>query len=100
MALTYVLVLAMLLASALCGQATLRIVQGRAWTWTAPATGFALLLAVATATIRLPGHGITTAAALGAVVLGSAALVRLHGLLRLLPAAPSVIAILSFVSLP
>ncbi len=71
--------------SALCGQAVFAACGRRTWSRLAPAVGLATLLAVAWATVRLPGRG--TAAALTLVVFGTAAALVLRGRLVDLPRA-------------
>jgi hypothetical protein len=100
MALAFAVALITLLASTACGQALLRLVDGRAWAWTAPVTGFALLLTTATATVRLPGRGITAAIALGLIVVASLAVLRGRVARQMALPAPTTVAVLFLVSLP
>jgi hypothetical protein len=72
----------------------------RTWGWTAPALGLAVLVIVATATIRLPGHGITAAVFIGGVVVAAAALVRDRLSLEPLAVAPTALVVLAIASLP
>ncbi len=66
-------------ASILVGEAVARLLGTERWQGWAPAVGLALLLALALAVVKLPGHGTTGAVALGVVVVGSALLVTRSG---------------------
>lgn len=59
-------------ASAVVGQAICSLCGADGWTWTAPAVGFAALLVVVDAAIRLPGGGAFALAAAAVVVAASA----------------------------
>ncbi len=63
--------------------------------WTAPAVGLAALLVVGGIAIRLPGHGVTAAIALGILVIASAAYLpgRVRGAGEALPLVLPVIAV-------
>lgn len=62
-------------ASALVGQAALRLCGELEWRGYAPAVGFALLVAAATAAIRLPGRDATVAVLCGLLALVALALI-------------------------
>jgi hypothetical protein len=68
---TYAAVLAVCAASLAIGQATLSLCGRREWSWLAPTVGLALLCAVCWGTVRLPGHGVVSAIAVGALVVAS-----------------------------
>ncbi len=74
---TYAAVAAVCVASLAIGQAAVLLCGGRRWSWLAPAVGLALLGAVCWATVRLPGDGAVSAAAV--LVLTAAALAYLRG---------------------
>jgi len=57
---TYAAVLAVCGASLAIGQAALALCGIRRWSWLAPAVGLALLCAFCWATVRMPGHGVTS----------------------------------------
>ncbi len=69
-------------ASVLVGQALASLAAGatrgrpQPLSWLAPAFGLAALLVVAGITIRLPGHAVTAAIALGVVVIASGVVLR------------------------
>jgi hypothetical protein len=69
---TYASALFVIGASLIVGQAALVVCGWRRWSWLAPAIGVALLLAVAWATIRLPGEGSTALAAIGVLTAAGA----------------------------
>jgi hypothetical protein len=73
MAATYASVLAVSIASLAIGQAALALCGRRRWSWSAPAVGLALLVALCWATVRLPGDGTISALAVLAAVIASAA---------------------------
>jgi hypothetical protein len=73
---TYASFLAGLACSALVGQAVLVLCGHREWSPLAPAVGLAGLLALAWATVRLPGEGTAAAVAIGAATVASLAIVR------------------------
>ena len=73
---TYASALLVIGASLAVGQAALVACGWRGWSWLSPAVGVALLLAVAWATVRLPGEGATALAALGVLVLAALAILR------------------------
>lgn len=80
---TYLSTLIVCGASLAVGQAALVVCGWRRWSWLAPAVGIALLLAVAWATVRLPGEDATALAALGVISSGAAIVlwrVRVEGL--------------------
>jgi hypothetical protein len=77
MAGTYASFLLVLGASAVVGQAMFAISGRRTWSRLSPAVGLAALIAVAWATVRLPGRGTTAVIVLGA--LSAAACVLLIG---------------------
>ena len=69
---TYVSVLAVCVASLLLGQGAIALCGRRRWSWLSPAVGLALLCALCWATVRLPGDGAISAAAVLALTLASA----------------------------
>ena len=73
---TYASALLVLAAAAAVGQAVFRLCGRERWSWLAPATGLAVLLAVAWWSVRLPGEGTTAAIVLGVLALASAAFLR------------------------
>lgn len=54
------------------GQAALRLAGAREWSWLAPTVGLSIAMLVAAASMHVPGHSVTVAVILGALVLGSA----------------------------
>ena len=74
---TYAAVVAICVASLAIGQAAIGLCGVRRWSWLAPAGGLALLCAVCWGTVRLPGEGVVSAAAV--LVLTVAALAYLRG---------------------
>ena len=60
---TYAAALAVCGSSLAIGQAAIALCGMRRWSWLAPAAGLALLCALCWATVRLPGHGATSAVA-------------------------------------
>ena len=79
---TYAAVLAVCLASLAIGQAAISLCGVRRWSWLAPAVGLALLCGVCWGTVRLPGDGSISAAAVLLLTAASAAHLwrRLDGL--------------------
>jgi hypothetical protein len=73
---TYAAVAAVCLSSLAIGQAALALCGVRAWSWLAPAVGLALLCALCWGTVRLPGHGVLSAAAVGVVTIVAAFCLR------------------------
>lgn len=59
---TYAAVVAVCVASLAIGQAALGLCGVRRWSWLAPAVGLALVCALCWATVRMPGHGVISAA--------------------------------------
>jgi hypothetical protein len=59
---TYAAAVAVCGASLAIGQAAIGLCGARRWSWLAPAVGLALLCAICWATVRLPGHGVASAA--------------------------------------
>jgi len=55
-------------ASLIAGRALLVAMGGREWSWLAAPVGFAMLVVVAQPLVRLPGHGLTAAVVLGALL--------------------------------
>src|SRR4051812_1329851 len=76
MAGTYASLVLIVAASGLVGQALFSLCGARGWSWLAPAVGLALLVALAWATVRLPGEG--TAALIALVLVCAASAVVLH----------------------
>jgi hypothetical protein len=74
---TYAAALAVCGASLAIGQAMLALCGTRRWSWLSPAVGLALLCAICWATVRLPGGGIVSAAAVAALAVIS--LIYLRG---------------------
>ncbi|MGN6276965.1 MAG: hypothetical protein ACTHNP_13700 [Solirubrobacterales bacterium] len=74
---TYAAVVAVCATSLAIGQAAVLLCGARRWSWLSPAVGLALLCAVCWGTVRLPGHGVISAAVAG--VLTVAALIYLWG---------------------
>jgi len=70
---TYASFCVILLPSALVGQGVFRLCGRREWSFLSPAVGLALLVALAWGTVRLPGDGAFSAAAVGALALAAAA---------------------------
>jgi hypothetical protein len=68
---TYAAVLVICGASLALGQAAIALCGVRRWSWLAPAVGLALLCAVCWGTVRLPGHGVISAALVLVLVAGS-----------------------------
>jgi len=68
---TYGAVLAIGASSLAIGQAAIALCGARRWSWLAPAVGLALLLAVCWATVRLPGDGALSAAAVLVLAIAS-----------------------------
>jgi len=69
-----------LVVSATLGHAIRSLCGTHRWTWTAPAVGFAALLVVVDATIRLPGGGWTSLGVVAALSVISIWPIRRHGL--------------------
>ncbi len=78
---TYAAALAVCVASLTLGQAAISLCGWRRWSWTAPAVGLAILVAVSWGTVRLPGHGSISAIVVLLLVAASAAYLqgRLEG---------------------
>lgn len=74
---TYVAVVAVCAASLAVGQAAVLFCGTRRWSWLSPAVGLALLCAVCWGTVRLPGHGVVSAAVV--LVLTIASVIYLQG---------------------
>ncbi len=70
---TYAAALAVCVASLAFGGAAVRLCGARRWSWLAPAVGLALLCALCWGTVRLPGHGLVSAAVVLVLVLASVA---------------------------
>src|SRR6478672_3306201 len=70
---TYGSFLVILAASCLVGQGVFALCGRRQWSWLAPAVGLSVLTAVAWGTVRLPGEGVASAIAIGALALASLA---------------------------
>jgi len=70
---TYAAVLAICAASLAVGQAAIRILGGRRWSWLAPAVGLAVLCAACWATVRMPGNGLVSAVVVLVLAMGSVA---------------------------
>jgi hypothetical protein len=77
---TYAATLAICLASLAIGQAAIGLCGVRRWSWLSPAVGLALLCAICWGTVRLPGDGAISAAAV--LALSAAAIVYLRGRLE------------------
>jgi hypothetical protein len=58
------------------GQAALAACGWKRWSWLAPPVGIALLIAVAWATVRLPGEGVTALAAIGVLTAAAVFVLR------------------------
>jgi hypothetical protein len=63
-------------AAACVGQAVFALCGRRSWSWLAPAVGLAAITAVAWGTVRLPGHGVAAAVAVGVLVVASLVFLR------------------------
>ncbi|MGN6203166.1 MAG: hypothetical protein ACTHNY_12290 [Solirubrobacterales bacterium] len=74
---TYAAVVAVCVSALVLGQAAICLCGGRRWSWLAPVVGLALLCAVCWGTVRLPGDGVVSAAAV--LVLTVAAVAYLWG---------------------
>jgi hypothetical protein len=74
---TYLATLALIGCSAVVGQAAVSLCGARGWSWLAPAVGLALICAIGWGTVRLPGHGVSSAIVVLVVLL--AACVHLRG---------------------
>jgi hypothetical protein len=70
---TYGSLLLILAASCLVGQALFALCGRRRWSWLAPGVGLAILIAIAWATVRMPGEGTAAAVAIGALSLAAVA---------------------------
>jgi hypothetical protein len=68
---TYAAVLVICGASPALGQAAIALCGVHRWSWLAPPVGLALLCAVCWGTVRLPGHGVISAALVLVLVVGS-----------------------------
>jgi hypothetical protein len=100
---TYASFLILLGCSALVGQAVLALCGRRVWSWLAPAVGLSALLALAWATVRLPGEGLAAAIAIAAATAAAGAVLwgRVDGLAAALRGgAPLTIAAILAASLP
>jgi hypothetical protein len=102
---TYASALFVVGASLVIGQAALIVCGWRRWSWLAPAVGVALLLAVAWATVRLPGEGRAALGAIGVLLVASALMLwrrpppaGLRGAIR--EGLPPAILVLAGVSIP
>jgi hypothetical protein len=60
---TYAAVVAVCVSALALGQAAICLCGARRWSWLAPAVGLALLCALCWGTVRLPGDGVVSAAA-------------------------------------
>ena len=69
-----------LVVASTLGHAIRMLCGTRRWTWTAPAVGFAALLVVVDATIRLPGGGWTSLGVVAGLSASSIWLIRRNGL--------------------
>ncbi len=72
---TYGSLVVVLAASCVVGQAVFALCGAVRWSWLAPAVGLSILIAVAWGTVRLPGEGTASVAAIGALCAGSLACV-------------------------
>ncbi len=72
---TYGSLVVVLAASCVVGQAVFALCGAVRWSWLAPAVGLAILIAVAWGAVRLPGHALASAAAIGALFVASLACV-------------------------
>ncbi|HEX6229408.1 MAG TPA: hypothetical protein VFZ41_08115 [Solirubrobacterales bacterium] len=68
---TYAAVLGACAASLTVGQAAIGLCGVRRWSWLAPPVGLALLCAICWATVRLPGEGAISAAAVAVLAIGA-----------------------------
>jgi hypothetical protein len=73
---TYAAVLAVCAASLAIGQAAIALCGAARWSWLSPAVGLALVSALCWATVRLPGHGTISAAAVLAATAAAAIYLR------------------------
>ncbi len=73
---TYGSLLTILAASCLVGQALFALCGRHRWSWLAPAVGLAVLTAVAWGAVRLPGEGVASLIAIGALAAGSLGFLR------------------------
>ncbi|HSR93550.1 MAG TPA: hypothetical protein VLK56_01680, partial [Solirubrobacterales bacterium] len=73
---TYAAVVAVCGASLAIGQAAIALGGARRWSWISPAAGLALVCAICWATVRLPGHGVISAVAIGALAVAAAIYLR------------------------
>jgi hypothetical protein len=78
---TYAAVVAVCGSALVIGQAAVAVCGQRSWSWLSPAVGLALVGAVCWATVRMPGHGVVSAALVAVLVVASVALLwgRLEG---------------------
>lgn len=74
---TYAAVVAVCGASLAIGQASIVLCGVRRWSWLSPAVGLALVCAICWATVRMPGHGVTSAVLI--LALTAAASIYLRG---------------------
>jgi hypothetical protein len=63
-------------ASISLGQASLALCGVRGWSWISPALGLALLCGICWGTVRLPGHGLASAALVAVLAIAAVALLR------------------------
>ena len=73
---TYGSLLTILAASCLVGQALFALCGRHEWSWLAPAVGLGVLTAVAWGAVRLPGEGVASLIAVGALTVGALAFLR------------------------
>ena len=100
---TYASALAVCAASLAIGQAAIRMCGRVRWSWLAPAAGLGLVAALGWATVRLPGDGTGSAAAVAVAGIASALYLRgrVEGLAESVRAgAPVAVAALLAASLP
>ena len=73
---TYAAVVAVCGASLAIGQAAIALCGVRRWSWLSPAAGLALVCAISWASVRLPGHGVTSAVLILALTVAAAIYLR------------------------
>jgi hypothetical protein len=73
---TYAAMVAVCVSALTIGQATLALCGAKRWSWLSPAVGLALVCALCWATVRMPGHGVVSAIAVGVLAVASAAYLR------------------------
>ena len=76
---TYVSAALICAASLLVGRALLSLAGREAWSWLAPAVGFAAVLTVTGALARAPGHGTSATVGLALLAIAAAAIVAVRG---------------------